>query len=385
MASTASGRDAFVRTIAQLTQERLAAREVVAHLRASHQEVWEQEIPPAWRTAGFVQELTSAASAELEADPHKSLSLAQLALAIGTSIPSRTYPGPIQAQIEGNAWKEIGNAHRYMSAYEPALRAYDAATRAFTSVNELGLDQAVILLARAIVLSDTGRHDEALALLQQAREAFDSFGDVRRVIQADSMIATIYWRSGRLQEARKLWEDALRRAGEDDLYSRQMLYNNIGLVCSELGDFNTAVQMLHQAIALATELGMITAVSRTEWNLARVLIRTGDFIRAIPMLQRIRGTFLAAAMTSEAGLSGLDLADAFIATRRPEEARILVEQVLAEFRGAGLNTRAITALAYLRDVLPTTPRPQRAVHHVRDYLERLGGEPARLFLPLPEE
>src|SRR5438445_12119254 len=60
MTAVSERRDDFLRTIAQLTAEREAARKTVASVRASA-EVWDWEIPADWRTAGFVQELTSTA------------------------------------------------------------------------------------------------------------------------------------------------------------------------------------------------------------------------------------------------------------------------------------------------------------------------------------
>ena len=76
------GRESFLRTVTQVTAERAAARPVINSLRTSGADVWDSEIPPSWRNAGFVQELTAAASAVLESDPRDSLALAQLALAI---------------------------------------------------------------------------------------------------------------------------------------------------------------------------------------------------------------------------------------------------------------------------------------------------------------
>jgi hypothetical protein len=90
-------------------------------------------------------------------------------------------------------------------------------------------------------------------------------------------------------------------------------------------------------------------------------------------------------MPEDAGLAGLDVADALIATGQPDRAREIVVQVLAEFTNSNLNAHALTALAYLRDVLHTTKQPNRAVRHVRQYLDQLRAEPARLFLPPSEE
>src|SRR5712692_4144156 len=382
--NVSESRDSFLRTVAQVTAERVAARPVVETLRDGSN-VWDRDIPSSWRTAGFVQELTSKATEILESNPRESLSLAQLALAVATSIPAGMYATPVQAQLEGSAWREIGTAHRYLSEYDAALRAYDAAHRAFSTANALTHDDAVVDFARAIVLVELGKHDEALGLLAKVEPLFESFDDHRHLVQSKVLAASMHHRLGQLSAARELYEQALSEVEFGDPHTRAITYSSLGQLCGDLGDFSTAFQMLHKAREILADLGMTGDVTRAEWALANVVMMTGDFGKALPMLEKLREIFLSLAMPEEAGLAGLDLADALIANSRSNEARQIVEVVIGEFTRANLNSRAITALAYLRDVLPTTSRPQRTVQHVRRYLEQLRSEPARLFLPLPEE
>lgn len=378
-------RDAFFQTVAQLSAEREAARPIVNDLRTSFGSVWEEDVRVSWRTAGFVQELTAAAVEILEHDPRRSLGLAQLALAVATSIPPDTYPVPVQAQIEGTAWKEIGNAHRYMSEHDAALRAFDSAQRCLTGASTLAHDRAVVDFARAVVLSDIGKQDEARALISDVIPVLRSFADQRRVVHAAMLIGNIDLRQRRLPEARAVYEQALRDVSSDDLYGRAALYSNLAQVCTDMGDINEALLMFHHARAILSELGMTTAVTRTEWALAQLLLRNGQFHQAIPILQRTRDIFIQNGMIDDAGLTGLDLAEALLAIDRRDEARLITERVLGEFVKAGLNIGAITALAYLKDMLPGGGEAQRAVRHVRTYLEQLRSEPALAFLPLPEE
>lgn len=377
-------RESFLSTIGRLTAERATARPVVERLRASSSEVWEKDIPSSWKTAGFVQELTAAASEILESDPRESLSLAQLALAIATSIPPDTYEAPIQAQIEGSAWKEIGTAHRYLSEYDASLRAYDAAHRSFASTNALAHDDAIVDFARAIVFADLDRLDEALELLGKVKPLLRDFGDTRRVVRVAVLTGMAQHKQARYEAARKTYDEALREVPLDDLHTRAVLYGNIGQTCADLGDLNSSVLMYDNARQLFAALNMTVELNRNEWNLARVLLLTGAFDKALPMLKRVREFFLQKGMPEEAGLAGLDVADASIAIGAFEEARDLVSRVLAEFTSANLNSHALTALAYLRDVLPSTPQAAKTVRHVRQYLDQLRAGSDSLFLPLDE-
>jgi len=124
MSALAELRLALSHTVEQITAERGAAYPTVERLRSADLDrLWDEELPASWRTAGFVQELTAAAADLLERDARRSLELAQLAQAVSTSIPSHAYPPTVFAQLEGNAWKEIGTAHRYLSEFDAAIRA----------------------------------------------------------------------------------------------------------------------------------------------------------------------------------------------------------------------------------------------------------------------
>ena len=237
------GRESFLRTVAQVTAERAAARPVINSLRASGADVWDSEIPPSWRNAGFVQELTAAASAVLESDPRDSLALAQLALAIATSIPARRYTPTVQAQLEGTAWKEIGTAHRYLSEYDAALRAYDAAHRSFAAAHALAHDNAIVDFARAIVLTDLGRHDEALELLRSVEPVFRGFEDNRRLVQVSVLIGMVEYRQGRFSGAKTTFEKALAEVPFEDLHTRAMLYLNLGQTLAALSETSDAVRL----------------------------------------------------------------------------------------------------------------------------------------------
>lgn len=378
------GRESYLRTIGQLTDERRLAKPVVAALCASASNIWEIDIAPAWRTAGFVQEMTAAANSAVDSDPRSALALAQLALAIATSIPARSYPAPVQAQIEGAAWKEIGLAHYYLNEYDASLRAYDSSIRAYATANSLAHDEAVIEFARAIVFVDLDRYDEALGILNKVEPLFEGFGDQKHVVQVKALRGNLYLRLHRWEDAVPIYESALAEVPAGDLHTRSVLLSNLGQAFAELGRFSNAAMMLHEARQTFAGLDMTIEATRCEWNLGRLLIRTGEYSKAVAMLFRIRRFFLEKGLPEEAGLAGLDLVDASIAIGAADGVHALVSQILSEFTAANLNSRALSALAYLRDVLPTTPKPASAVRHVRDYLDRLQNEPALLFLPLPE-
>ena len=368
----------------RLAQEREDAEPVVTTIRNTIKDVWDQPMPDAWRTVGVVTELIRAADDLLEQDPPLSRELAQFALAISTAIDPAAYPGAIVARAEGQAFRALGVAHRYLSDFTSALRAFDAAARIFEEYPALEHDAATILLARAITLSAMQHPEEALAMIDQAADALAAFDDQSRLIQCELVRAMTHHRQGALSVARDEYERALRRARQtDDVQTIAACYTNLGQACALLNDFPAAIDALQQARNMVQALGMTTEVARNDWALARVLLQQGAFEKAIPMLRSVRERFLQWDMIEEAGLTALYLVDALVATADRASAIALTETVIVDFRTAGMNERALTALSYLRDLLPSHEAPRAPIHHVRAYLESLRSAPARVFLPLP--
>lgn len=376
---TSFGEKQLFELTARLTRERERAHGIIATILATYE--WEKEIPQEWRNAGVVQELLEAAKNELESSPKRSLSIAQYALTIVSSIPSETYPATVMASLAGSTWKEIATAHRYVSEYDQALHALDRADAHFGSSAALGHDVAVIALCRAIVFAEMRRDDDAIRLLRQTTPVLRSYGDQRRLAQATLLQAMIHHRRGDFERAQQIYE-SLATKTTDDLHTLAAVYNNLGVVRMRLGNHQGAVLALQQARALFAELGMPAEVTRNDWTLAQVMMQSGEFESAVPIITSSRSDFLKRGMAEEAGMAALDLIECHLAMNDPASARALAELVTAEFTHARLNQRALTALAYLRAALPA-PNARPAVRHVRSYLEQLKTEPERAFLPLP--
>jgi tetratricopeptide (TPR) repeat protein len=368
----------------RLADERAAAHSIVATLDASSETTWDRPLPESWRTLGFVQELTHAAADVLERNPAHSRALAQFALAISTAVRPSDYPAITIAQLEGQAWKTLGTAHRYLSSHDAALRAYDAARRRFAEFGALADEEAAVVLAIAVVFSEIGKFDEALQLIAETAPVFSSFSDEKHLVQGALLKAMIHHRRGDLRLARIAYEDALIAAQQrDDLHTLAAIQNNLGYVLIELDEISAAADSLARARDLFAGLEMPLEVSRSEGGLARLLVHNREYERALALLRRVRQHFLSLGMIDEAGVAALDMIDALVATDDRAAAQQLAETVLAEFRAARLD-RAIIALAYLQELLRQHPSPNASIRHVRSYIEQLRSDPARVFVPLPE-
>ena len=282
----------------QIAEERAVAKPMVQSVLGRGEDVWDEEIPASWRTAGFVQELTAAAAGILESDPPRSLSFAQLALAVASSIPADTYPPPVQAHIEGRAWKEIGTAHRYLDAYDAALRAYTAAHRVFARECVLSHDQGCLQLVRAGLLILTGDDSTALKLIAESGAVFRAHGDQNRLEQAEFTKGLVHHYRGELHQARAMYQEILARLeNSGDLLTLGMVNHNLGHIHAVLGDASTAVNHFSRARDIFTELNVPGELDRVGWGLAFVLLSTGEFEKALALLRPLREAYPTAPMS----------------------------------------------------------------------------------------
>ena len=380
-----TGRADLLRVAEQLADEREQARVIVTSIREKLAEVWEQPLPVGWRTVGVARELIRQASDMLERNPPVSRELAQMAVALSASIDRAAYPAVVLAQIEGEAFRALGNSHRFMAAFDSAFRAYDASDRAFGREISLTHEHAINGFARALTLSAMNRHEDALAMLANAESEFTQFNDRDRQVRCMVLRGMIQHRRGELRMALHAYEEALAASRDgDDLHTLGSCYANIGHVCCSLGDLPAAITALQRARDIIQTLEMPVELARNDWTLGRVLLQQGEFAKAMGVLRLVRERFLDFKMIEEAGLTALDLVDALVATDDRRSAIALTETAIVDFRLAGLNENALTALAYLRDLLPHHESPAQPIRYVRTYIEKLRDEPTHAFLPLPE-
>jgi len=374
----------FLAVADQIKRERVAAKPIVARLRSDINDMWDCDVPQQWRTAGFVQELTDTAAEVLKVEPRKALAISQYAIVIATSIAEGVYPDPIPAVIEAEAWKQLGNAHRYLSEFDAALRALDAAEKRLEGAAAADWERAIVRFARACVLCDMHRLDEAGVLAEETGAVFEQYKERRRAGHALLLKGTIEHRSMRFDDSVATFARAIDLLEQtDDLRGLASAYNNFGYSQSERGAFPSAVSALQKALSIFEELNLLGEIARTRCILASVLVSTQRYQQAGQLFSVGRRAFRELGMVEEAGIAGLDLADSMLAAGNPAEARAVVEEVVLEFRTASLSERAILALAYLRDIVDT-PRGREAVTVVRQYLHDLRQSPLLIFVPLPE-
>lgn len=331
-------------------------------------------------TAGLLQAATTAARALLDSNPAHGYHVTLAAEELAGRIDWEAYPGIVAAEHRGRVFRERASALRLMGRHDEALAAIARARSEYDATLASDHDLAVLDYIAASILREQGRLAEARDHVERAILVFTDFGDATRLLHCRNLEAIIAAADGRLREARQLLVELLGPASSD-LPFRAQVHNNIGQLSIELGEHDLAATHLLQALSLYRELGMVTEEIRTNWGLAKLLVRNGRTSDSILRFQEAETAFLAAGMRIEAALVSLDRIETLLATQDragvAEECRAIHERL----HSAGLTTNALTALAYLSESLSQESAAE--IHRVRAYLERLQNEPALLFLPHP--
>lgn len=332
-------------------------------------------------SAAMVLELGSRARGVLERDPRRALFLADLAVSLSHKLPR----GPENLHAKGTAWKERGNALRFVGELNEALAAYIRSRSHFLASSVGAIDVAQTDLGRAMVLRAMGDLTAAAAIARTSAATFLEFGDARRWLHAKLLAAAITYSLGQITEARDAFLELLNAAQEQqDLESLSRLFNNLGHCYVDLGDCDAACTYLLQAIATYRELGMETEAIRTRWALAKMLLHAGRSSEADSRLAEVAEEFSSRGMLLAWALATLDRVEALLVLGRSAEVPLLLEGTLARLATSGAQRGVIMALAYLREAASAGSASTKKVTQVRAFLERLPHEENLLFLPPPE-
>jgi len=238
--------------------------------------------------------------------------------------------------------------------------------------------------ARAAVLWNEHRFDEALRLIRSCGQTFASYGDTVQRRSALTLEAGILFQRGDIREARNLTLHILEQArSEGDIALQARLCANLGHCNRDLGDHDSAGSYYLLAVTMYDELRMTTESVRLRRSLGELLAQTGKFADALNMVTRTEKDFEQLGMTADAGMVALLRAEILLALGRPDEAAATCVSLPDRFAQLGASAQVLQAVSFLKDLTTTGRATAAAMRHVRTFLEKLPAEPTLLFAPPP--
>jgi CHAT domain-containing protein len=258
--------------------------------------------------------------------------------------------------------RAIGHVLLIRRQYGEALKRYEAALELFRSAGQ-DIDVGRTLSGGAIQsLIHLGRHQDALASAQEARQIFERHGDQLRLARLDSNVGNIFMRQSRFREALDLYERAheqLVHLGEPQDVAAVLI--NMATCCTNLNEFQKAQDSHEHARRYCQTHNMPLLVAYADYSIAYLYYLRGEYTHALELYQ------VAAKQADEVGdayyraLCDLDRSELYLELNLNDEAKDLAARALVRFEKLGLSYESAKAVANLATAASREGETERAL------------------------
>lgn len=296
----------------------------------------------------------------------------------GVAVPTARY----QAFIGGYAWKVYANALRFAGKNPDALVAAQKSQAIFNRVGSLATEAAKAQLVEAVVLREIGTSPDEVLRLVLAAEKLLRGVEAEGYVNARIIHALVLTDSKRYAEALALLvettEDAERRG---DKRAQATCLHNTAEIARAIGDIKRSRELNRRARKHFEELGISVELPRLRWSEAMALADEGNTSEAIMECYRARTEFLALGMSGSAADVGLEIVR--IRFHRGENVMRECAELVETLAKAGMIQPAIEALAYLREQARMQAMSDAKIDWVRSFVRDSANGIVRAFLPPP--
>ncbi len=159
--------------------------------------------------------------------------------------------------------------------WDEAMEAHTLALQASRDlVDHARIAQASLDLSE--VSQQTGRHEAALPLAEDAAVIYRSLADRRGEAEALDQMGTAHWRAGRSREALAYFREArIKEHDTADKYGLARTLSHAGIASWQLGRYPDAMAQLHDALSLYQDVGDRRGQAKTLNNLGRMHLYFG--------------------------------------------------------------------------------------------------------------
>ncbi|HEX3067029.1 MAG TPA: hypothetical protein VHX14_00525 [Thermoanaerobaculia bacterium] len=324
-------------------------------------------------TEGMVLRLLTEVEIEVKRRPQHAMLLINVAEIVTCSLGI-----PAIHACAGDCWKQRANTLRHLWLYSESLEAADLAA-AFYRLLPLGdFETGQALYAKAITLFKMTHYDEALAVLESAKELLREFGDTMPLAKTLILEACIRCEQGDLDQAERMWIEVVPMLKRfDDRIELARVRANLAECSLKRGRPGSALAQAQAAASGFAELQMDAERIRSEWTVAAILRALGEHDRALELLYSAAVAFRALGMTSDAGFVNLDITEELLRRNEWSEAANIARELVGLFTSAGVTLASVTALSYLRTAVEGERATPALVRYVRDYVS--ADDPSRTF------
>ena len=192
----------------------------------------------------------------------------------GVLVPARSLPVGESDGVDVVAPKSMAESMKWLSA------EYDTITAAIRQADELGLDHYVWLLPMALVTYQwrKSRYSDALRYLSLAFDAAKRVADPGSRAMVCRMIAGTQLRLKKHELAKGWMRQASAIVAEGDgIWGKGENLHGLGIVHSECGEWDEAINLISSAVAQFRDGGVAVSEAGALASLAEVYLRMADF------------------------------------------------------------------------------------------------------------
>jgi tetratricopeptide (TPR) repeat protein/DNA-binding XRE family transcriptional regulator len=280
-------------------------------------------------------------------------------------------------ELRASAWKSLGWTLRKIGDYKEAATALDQAEDSARLCANGESMLARVKLTRAILLTTTERWDEALVLVNEARETFEAIHDLERYDMAVEQEAVILLNRHDGARAIPILKRLLNKSTDEPTKARR--YYNLAIAFELADDLVPARRYLKKAALLAAKLDWTHTLCKNRWALGRILAKAGDVDEALKTLKDASAEFRALDDADSAVRVDLDRCAFEIENGRQNEETFDRLRAIASYAiDKRLPQSECRALLFLQQ-LGRTAKPTH-IRYVKDFIQDLSKHPHREFV-----
>lgn len=295
-----------------------------------------------------LEELLRQSRALCHSDPAGMLDLAKSALEVAQNLEPDVYGEEVVADLQAQAWADLGNALRVADKLSLAEMALHKALELRQQGTSSPLLRARLAELTASLLCDQRQFSGALRLSRLAESIYEEQGAVHEASRAILRRGIQTARSGDLEEGICLLVRGLQRIDRDrePTLVLQTLHN-ILLFRAELGDIRAALLQLREMRPLYEHFTERIALIKLKLIEGKIFAGLGQLDRAEQAFLETRERFKQEGLEYDAALISLDLAMVWLQQGRKAEVRELVREIVETFQSRHIARETIAAFLLL--------------------------------------
>jgi len=286
------------------------------------------------------------------------------------------------ADLAAEAWAYRANAERVLSDLDAAESSFASARRHLDRGTGRPLLAARLDDLEASLRSAQQRHEEALALLDEAIRRCRAAG--ARHLLGYSLVKRghLLTEAGDPQAALVALAEAIScLQPEEDLRTYLLAASNVARCLDRVGYSIAARALLAELRPLHERLGERVNLLRLDWLEAEIDLGLGRHKEAEATLLAVREAFLTREMAYDAALVSLELAGIYGEQKRFLDLRRLALEMLPIFQSRRIHREALAALVLFREAISFGHADLALFTEVRRFLDRARDNPRLRFRP----